>query len=656
MNTQAQWYCLDCLTSFDTDLKSCSNLSCLAERPSKGWERILQPEQIFDRRFKVLKLLAIGGAGITYLVRELNVQNDKDGPLLAVKVLFTGRDSGAYLHRLSNEAQILEQLAHPHIIEYRGFSHLSGNAPYLVTRFANGGSLMEHLRKHGPLRPKSIFAIGAQICSALKEAHKLGVIHRDLKPDNILLAQKNHADGPFHALIADFGIAKVESAIHSELTSIGTFVGTPNFAAPEQFMAQHITESIDVYATCAMLYYSLTGQYVFKFSRSLSHSQIIETLMNNLPPALPVISASDKEIKILTQIFHEGLQFDHTKRATLESLFQWCIEGTELCFKESLNRNGPSVSFPVVEMISNKTSGGIIKPPLTPNEIYGQDSTVKPSELNNGQTEDSSGWPIPSSDHTVFPPHSDSHSPPKSNNEQETIDVDSLKIQAHESEASEAHDNDASESQTDEERLVDSLLEHIHDDTASSNSQFSTVDISGNPNEGYADESLQNQLVHTIPNIINTPHTSSTDKSTNMMSSKSLVFGRRSSVFYGLLFLLAGSVLGVGIWKNFLEPTQNESKAESSEAIVEPVDFTQELALIQSNLSALTPGIQQRCQIEHGAVSIVFQLNEAGQVIGSVSSKSKGIVNIDCITTVLKTRTFERYTLGTIEVKYQAKW
>ena len=92
MHTRAQWYCLDCLTSFDVDLQNCSNLSCQAERPSKGWEAILQPNQILDRRFKVHKLLAIGGAGITYLVRELNDQDEEEGPRLAVKS-FTGRDS-----------------------------------------------------------------------------------------------------------------------------------------------------------------------------------------------------------------------------------------------------------------------------------------------------------------------------------------------------------------------------------------------------------------------------------------------------------------------------------------------------------------------------------------------------------------------------------
>ena len=91
-------------------------------------------------------------------------------------------------------------------------------------------------------------------------------------------------------------------------------------------------------------------------------------------------------------------------------------------------------------------------------------------------------------------------------------------------------------------------------------------------------------------------------------------------------------------------------------AVIAPIDQADEVVMIQSKMSDLSEGIQQRCKIEQGLVAMVVQLNDSGQVVQKVSSKSKGNVNIDCIYKVLKSRSFERRTSGLIEVKYQAKW
>ena len=144
-------YCSRCLTTFTGDPETCSNLGCGANRPSSGWGALLSPGDLLDRHYLVEKVLAIGGAGLTYLAREVDTTGEPVDPLLAIKVLYTQRDTGSFLRRLANEAQILQELNHPYIVECRGFVHLQGHAPYLVTLFETGGTVADLVQGSGPL-------------------------------------------------------------------------------------------------------------------------------------------------------------------------------------------------------------------------------------------------------------------------------------------------------------------------------------------------------------------------------------------------------------------------------------------------------------------------------------------------------------------------
>lgn len=284
-------YCSRCLTTFHGDEERCPNLGCRSGRPGAGWGELLEPGETIDRTYRVHRRLAVGGAGVTYLTREIGPVGEEVGPLLAVKLLYQQRDQGPYLRRLATEAQILQGLAHPQIVEYRGFVHRTGHSPYLVTRFEEGGSLLDHLRRVGTLPIPITAAIGRQVCWALEVAHRQGVVHRDLKPENVLLVKVVPREQIPEIRVADFGIAKVFGGVGDRLTRVGAFVGTPQYAAPEQFDGLTPEPAADIYALGAMLLFCLTGRPVIDFGEGEDFESLKEKLVAALPPKLELPGA-----------------------------------------------------------------------------------------------------------------------------------------------------------------------------------------------------------------------------------------------------------------------------------------------------------------------------------------------------------------------------
>ena len=287
-------YCGNCLTTFVGEPPQCTNLACGSSQPDGGWEQVLGSGDVLDRHYLIDRCLAVGGAGLTYKARELDADNTVIGPDLAIKVLFAARDSGAFLQRLSNEAQILQQLAHPHVVVCRGFVTRVGHPPYLVTRFERGGSLQQHIDRVGPVPPRVAAAIAHQVLTGLDRAHRAGVVHRDLKPENVLLEDTVGANQVPHIRVADFGIAKMATGVGDRLTRVGMFVGTPEYAAPEQFSGTEPSAATDIFATGGLLYFCLTGHAPVRFSQRTDLPTTYQELLDQLPPQLPdTVPATD---------------------------------------------------------------------------------------------------------------------------------------------------------------------------------------------------------------------------------------------------------------------------------------------------------------------------------------------------------------------------
>jgi serine/threonine protein kinase len=167
------------------------------------------------------------------------------------------------LRRFEQEFRAAQQLEHPHIVRALDFGQ-DGPTPYLVLELVDGPSLWDHARARGRLPAAEALRLIGQVAQALDYAHGRGMLHRDVKPDNVLVA----ADG--HAKLTDFGLVK-DLAGGPSLTVTATVLGTPHFMAPEQFDdAKSADKRCDVYGLAATLYLAVTGQAPFHANGYLS--------------------------------------------------------------------------------------------------------------------------------------------------------------------------------------------------------------------------------------------------------------------------------------------------------------------------------------------------------------------------------------------------
>jgi serine/threonine protein kinase len=313
-------YCARCLTTFTSNGDACPNLGCGKPRPPEGWGRMHQPGDVFDRNYIVNKTLALGGAGVTYLCREIDQDDAEVGPRIALKVLFATRDHGSYLQRLATEAQILRQLDHPNIVQYLGFVHRAGHSPYLLTRFEEGGSLLDHMRRVGTMPIKIAASVGRQVCWALEKAHDKGIIHRDLKPENMLMSEVVDKEGHPTVRVADFGIAKVQGSLGTGLTRIGSFVGTPQYAAPEQFIGETATPATDVYSLGAVLVFLMTARPVVKNAHRMEPEEVYLLLKDKLPPTVQRPKDPEIDSVRMNAVLGAAMQFETRERCGVKAL------------------------------------------------------------------------------------------------------------------------------------------------------------------------------------------------------------------------------------------------------------------------------------------------------------------------------------------------
>ncbi len=228
-------------------------------------------------RYRITKKIGQGGMGAVYEATHTEI-----GKRIAVKVLLDKyAEREQIVKRLKQEAVLASSIRHEHIIDITDFGTTQDGRTFVVMEYLEGESLAECLLREGPFEEQRVIHVAHQTASALGAAHKKGVIHRDIKPDNVFLVQRKGKD---FVKVVDFGISKsvkVEDDDSTRLTQTGMVLGTPLYMSPEQARGDdELDHRIDIYALGVIMYELVTGELPFRGNNYLS---IISQVINDEP-------------------------------------------------------------------------------------------------------------------------------------------------------------------------------------------------------------------------------------------------------------------------------------------------------------------------------------------------------------------------------------
>jgi len=242
----------------------------------------LNPEarlgEIIDQRYRIVAHLGTGGMASVYLAEHVHTSAK-----VAIKVLHPMLTNNAEISgRFRREALAARSIRHPNVVSVSDIGRLPDGCSYMVLEYIPGQDLFELLHREKPVAQARALKIALQVASALVSAHAAGVVHRDLKPDNIMLIER---DGdPDFVKVVDFGIAKVAAQGGPVLTVLGSVFGTPEYMAPEQARGVAVDSRTDLYTLGTVLYEMLAGRTPF------AHEQFAQVPMGQIakpPPPLP---------------------------------------------------------------------------------------------------------------------------------------------------------------------------------------------------------------------------------------------------------------------------------------------------------------------------------------------------------------------------------
>jgi serine/threonine-protein kinase len=252
---------------------------------------------VVGNTYRIDKLLGEGGMGIVFAVTHLKLNKR-----FALKLLKPGLAQDADTRaRFLVEAQAAGQIKHPNVVEITDYTSLPDGGAYMVMEYLEGQPLSKMIRLGGALPALRAVNIVKDVASALQAAHDAGVVHRDLKPDNVFVTQ--HKDGRDGAKILDFGVAKVAGS--AKLTRTGMVFGTPHYMSPEQASGGVIDHRTDVYALGVIMYEMFTGRVPFEAD---TYMGVLTKHMFEAPvPPSKVIEGAAKELGALEDVTLKAL-------------------------------------------------------------------------------------------------------------------------------------------------------------------------------------------------------------------------------------------------------------------------------------------------------------------------------------------------------------
>lgn len=246
--------CAKCQNFLDDEARFCSQCGTAAPMSAtfEGDPIRTALESKLQSQYRIIRLLGRGGMGAVYLARDLTLDRE-----VAVKVIKTGTEGREIYDRFRREARTAAKLSHPNIVPLHAFGEVEG-MPYFVMGYVRGESLASRLRRDGKLSDDEGRRVVAEIADALDHAHRQGVVHRDIKPDNVLIDDESG-----RAMLTDFGVAKALGSADT-MTVAGSVVGTPHYMSPEQASGRtDIDGRSDIYSLGVMAYTMFSGRLPF---------------------------------------------------------------------------------------------------------------------------------------------------------------------------------------------------------------------------------------------------------------------------------------------------------------------------------------------------------------------------------------------------------
>ncbi|MBY0356757.1 MAG: serine/threonine protein kinase [Candidatus Obscuribacterales bacterium] len=264
--------------------------------------------QTIADKYAVQSLLGVGGMGVIYRARHDLMQRD-----VAIKMLKAQYATDeTSVKRFTREAVAVGRLRHPHVITTYDHGFTNQGQPYLVMDILQGLSLAQIIKTEGQISSRRLVHIFEQVCDALDHAHQKGVLHRDLKPGNIMLI--NEPDNPDFVKVVDFGVAQLMAVNDQEqqaLTQAGEICGSPMYMSPEQCLGKPLDRRGDIYSLGVVMYEALTGKV------PLLGGSMVETMSKHIHESPPAMNEVRPDLHIpprLEQLVFKALSKDPNER------------------------------------------------------------------------------------------------------------------------------------------------------------------------------------------------------------------------------------------------------------------------------------------------------------------------------------------------------
>lgn len=287
--------------------------------------------ELFEGRYRVGPMIGAGGFARVYRAHQEDL-----GREVALKILTPGEE-GNYdeklVERFNQEARVVSKLRDPHTITMFDYGRTDTGLLYMVFEYVNGVSLSKLIATDAPLAPVRAVKILRQVLSSLEEAHALGMLHRDIKPGNIMVFE--HVGRPDQVKLLDFGIAKMTgSQVKADLTADGALIGTPRYMSPEQIRGEDLSPRSDVYSMGLVAYELLMGRKAIESNSSVT---IIGKQLDPTSFALPPMTNVPEGLRrVVNKMMAKDVeQRFRTCSEVLEALETWDEVGIKGLFEPS---------------------------------------------------------------------------------------------------------------------------------------------------------------------------------------------------------------------------------------------------------------------------------------------------------------------------------